>query len=412
MERRLTPPPLEIFAAPDVRRLARTLAPLALLATSAAPGCKPKGQAAPTASASGKPTSSVGASTRAPKEAPLSGERVEIPGGAFFAGSVPGDPGRVPELEPRRRKIELGPYQIDRLPYPNDPALPPLTSVTREDAKRLCAEHNGRLCTEIEWERACRGPANEEYGTGNAWDARCAKNPASCASGFEVLAMGAGLAEWTQSDVIPTEHEARRAAVRGAAASAPAPAHRCAARQALDGETKSPDLGFRCCSGAPNAAAVAEPKAEVTFRKARITTEELTKLFAQDPATRELAKDVRFFKEPDSAETVVARGNGDRKGLTFSVAPQLWNPVPGAEFLLVTGRSGETVAFVAAFYVIGDNEYRLASSFIMKNEPGPVALAFDNSLKPRLHFSTCWGCPGETGKILFRKPERAVILQP
>jgi hypothetical protein len=29
-----------------------------------------------------------------------------------------------------------------------------------------------------------------------------------------------------------------------------------------------------------------------------------------------------------------------------------------------------------------------------------------------LHFSTCWGCPGETGKILFRKPERPVILQP
>ena len=97
-------------------------------------------RASPAPSASGAPKSPASAAVRAPKEAPLSGERIEIPGRAFFAGSVPGDPGRVPELEPRRRKVELGPYQIDRLPYPNDPALPPLTSVSREDAKRLCAE--------------------------------------------------------------------------------------------------------------------------------------------------------------------------------------------------------------------------------------------------------------------------------
>jgi len=125
-----------------------------------------------------------------------------------------------------------------------------------------------------------------------------------------------------------------------------------------------------------------------------------------------LAKNITFFKDPDSAETVISRGPGDRKGFTFGTAPLLWNPVAGAELLLVSARSGENTSFVVAFHVLGEGKYRLASSFILKNEPGPVAFAYDNGLRPRLHFSSCWGCPGETGKILFRKPERAVILQP
>jgi hypothetical protein len=54
----------------------------------------------------------------------------------------------------------------------------------------------------------------------------------------------------------------------------------------------------------------------------------------------------------------------------------------------------------------------LAASFVMQNEPGPVAIAYSESIRPRLHFSSCWGCPGETGKILFRAPERVAIFQP
>lgn len=383
---------------------------LALPCVCVLAACKPKAGASTRPAPASSASSSPSATPRAPKEAPLSGERVEIPGGSFSAGSVPGEEGRVPELEPRLRKVELGPYQIDRLPYPNDPGQAPKTGVSRDEAKRLCAERGGRLCTELEWERACKGPESELFQSGGAWDARCAQNPASCASGYDVLAMGT-LLEWTAGDVA-SEGSSRRAAVRGAPLNAPPALHRCAARRALDPDQRSEDLGFRCCAGAPNAAGMVEPKLDATFKKTRIQADELAKLFARDPATEELAKDIRFFKEPDSAETVVSRGPGDRKGFTFSVAPLLWNPVAGAEFLLVTGRSGENTSFVAAFYVIGDNEYRLASSFVLRNEPGPVAFAYDAGIRPRVHFSTCWGCPGETGKILFRKPERAVILQP
>ena len=110
------------------------------------------------------------------------------------------------------------------------------------------------------------------------------------------------------------------------------------------------------------------------------------------------------------AKTCCIPGSGSL-GFNFTVAPLLWNPVPGAEFLLVSGRSGENLSFVVAFYVIGENEYRLASSFLMRNEPGPVAFAYDNSIRPRLHFSTCWGCGGEGGAIQLGADGRVHIVQ-
>ncbi len=351
------------------------------------------------------------AELRPPKQAPLSNEKIEIPTGSFKSGSVPGELGRDPELEPRLTTVELGRFHIDRLPYPNDPARPAQSGVTFDEARKLCAERGARLCTELEWERACKGPESDVYPTGKAWDERCAKEPRSCASGFEVLGMGSALGEWTAS-TLPGGESKTRAIVRGAAADAPAGDHRCAARHATPVDDESATLGFRCCSGAPNARAVPEPKAGETFRKIKLASERLTALLKSSKVTEALAADVKFFREPDAAETVVSRGPGDRKGFSFTVAPLLWNPAPGAEFLLLSARSGEDTSFVLAYYVLGDDDYSLASSFVMKDEPGPVAFAYSSDIKPRLHFSSCWGCPGETGKILFRPPEKVVILQP
>jgi hypothetical protein len=356
------------------------------------------------------PAPGVRPSAKPETAVPVSGERIDVPGGVFKAGSVPGEPGRRPEIEQRITSVELGPFRIDRLPYPDDPNAPPRTDVSRDEAERLCAERGARLCTELEWERACRGPDSRAYPTGDAWSDRCAKDPRACASGFDVLAMGT-LREWTSSDVVSSD-DTRRAAVRGAAPDAPGPSHRCAARSAEKPDERSATLGFRCCRGARNAALVTEPRAGQTFVQATITPARVATLLAADPKTARIGKDVRFFREPDAAETVVSRGPGDRKGFLFTVAPLLWNPVAGADFLVVTGRSGENTSFVAVFHVLGKDEYRLASSFVMENEVGPVALAYNGYIRPRLHWSTCWGCPGETGKILYRDPDGAVIVQP
>ena len=348
---------------------------------------------------------------RAPEHAARGGERSQIPTGAFQAGSVPGEPGRKPELEPRSMSIELGAFEIDRLPYPNDPAAPARTGVTREEAARLCAERGSRLCTELEWERACKGPESDPFPTGAAWDARCAREPNACASGFQVLGMGAALREWVKSDLAPGSGKAL-AVVRGAAANAAPELHRCAARAGVAADTSDASIGFRCCSGPPNARVLPEPTLGPAYQKRPLTSERLTALLAADPITAPLAKDVKLFREPDSAETVVSRGPGDKKGFSFTVTPLRWNPVAGSEFLIAVGRSGENTSFVVAFHVTGDDSYRLAGSFVMKNEPGPVALAYSDDIRPRLHFSTCWGCPGETGKILFRRPERVAIVAP
>ena len=387
-----------------MRRASLALLPFCL-------GCNEPGSGeAPAASATSAPPA-ASAPARRPKHEPLVDELVEISGGAFQAGSVPAEPGRVPELEPRLYEVELGPFQIDRLPYPNDPKKPPLTGVTREQAKKHCAERGARLCTELEWERACKGPESEPFASGQRFDPRCAEEPRSCASGFDVVAMGAGLREWTASDVVRPKKKPA-AAVRGAPASAPAADHRCAARRPVDPESEADDLGFRCCKGAPNAAVVREPKLGQTFEKITLTAARLEKLFAAHPKTKAIAKDVKFFREPEAAHTVVARGPGDKKGFDFTVKPLIWNPVAGSKILLVPGRSGDKTSFVVAFHVLGKDDYALAASFIMKDEAGPVAFAYSGYIRPRLHFSTCWGCPGETGKILHRDPDTVAILQP
>jgi hypothetical protein len=385
----------------------------ATLALGFLPGaCKKSVPARPQpGSASSSASGAPGSALRAPAEVARAGERGDVPTGGFRAGSAPGDPGRHPELEPRLVSIELGSYQIDRLPYPNDPGKPMLLGATRDEAQRLCADRGERLCTELEWERACKGPANDRYPTGDGWDARCGKDPTRCESGFSTLGMGAAAGEWTASDIAPGTPKSL-ASVRGAAVDAAAEDHRCAARHGYGATTKDSNLGFRCCAGPPNARMLPEPALGDAYAKVHLGPERLVELLKSDPLTAPLAKDVKFFREPDSAETVVSRGPGDRKGFSFTVAPLHWNPVPGADLLVLTGRSGENTSFVVAYFMLGDDGYKLAASFVMKNEPGPVALAYSDDIRPRLHFSTCWGCPGETGKILFRKPERIAIVEP
>lgn len=353
------------------------------------------------------------AGSASPRHAPLVGERVEVPTGAFEAGSMPGTEGRKPQIEQLATTVDLGPFQIDRLPFPNDPARAPLTNVTRSEAITHCASQGARLCTELEWERACKGPKSELFSTGERFELACLKEVSACASGFDVLGMGLSLREFTASDVVSDgTGPARGASVRGANAAAPKMNHRCAHREAVDENERAEDLGFRCCHGAPNAARVEEPHQLAVFERAKLDAPAVTALLATHPRTAPLAKDFAFFREPEAAETVVSRGPGDKQGLRFTVAPLYWSPVAGTRYLLIVGRSGKDTSAVLAYYVIREGNYRLAASFIMQSEPGPVALAYHESIRPRLFFSTCWKCPGETGKVLYREPDTIAIVQP
>lgn len=331
--------------------------------------------------------------------------RARIPAGTFTAGSEPGRWERQPELEPLLEPVALGEVEIDILPYPGG-SEPPLLGASHDEAGRLCHARDGRLCTELEWERACKGPESLPFANGAELDPRC--RTSSCASGFGVRGLGF-LREWTASEL-----EGRSEAnviLRGARSNEPTALHRCAHRSAA-APLGAGDIGFRCCYGPAHPARVASPVPGATYEKLDLPLTDLATLLRRSPVTRELAENLSYFSEPKAVETVLGRGPGDSQGFLFTATPLLWRPVPGVTFLVIVARSGADTSFVAVYHAWGDGQRNLESSFIMLGEPGPVVLAYNGYIRPRLHFSSCWGCPGETGKILYRDQDHAVILQP
>lgn len=337
---------------------------------------------------------------------PAKGSRVAIETGIFHAGTPPGLFARVPELEPPLSEIELGPFQIDVLPYPGDPDVAPLRVESAQQAASSCAEREGRLCTELEWERACKGDKSQPFSSGKEW--RC-DGALGCPSSFGVHGLGTQR-EWTASHFGTGTQYQGKPVMRGADADASIDAHRCAHRGvgSIDGKA-----AFRCCYGPPNGIKVVEATREAVFKKHPLTKEKLGELLKSHPRTEALAKEeLVLFPDPEAARTVIDRGPGDRMGFDFTATPLLWSPVPGARFLAVSGRAGKNEAFVLVYHALGNDRFELASSFLMHDEAGPVVFAYSEGIEPRFHFSTCWGCPGDTGKVLYREPDRAVVLQP
>ena len=94
---------------------------------------------------------------------------VLIPGGAAtLGGERPRGGLRGPTA------VTLPAYCIDTYEYPNEAGQRPRAHVTWPEANALCTEAGKRLCSENEWERACRGPENHRSSYGDTRDAtRC-----------------------------------------------------------------------------------------------------------------------------------------------------------------------------------------------------------------------------------------------
>ncbi len=182
---------------------------------------------------------------------------VYIPAGRFLFGSAPDDPLRS-FGEKRLTPIRVKAYCIDRYEYPGRMRRPK-TNVSFYQAQKICRSLGKRLCTEYEWEKACKGRANFRFPYGNSFDPnRCNTRAGSrnrkvtlsgkfkgCRSPYGVYDMSGNVAEWTSS---PFRPGSRNKTIRGGAANRPDWDVRCASRGSLPPNRKKSTVGFRCCA--------------------------------------------------------------------------------------------------------------------------------------------------------------------
>ena len=246
---------------------------LALVLGLFAAGCGRKGAAAdaPLASGSAAKKSSILPPTAPP--VPRQG-MVFIPSGALVVGTPSDRYPRLADEEVAGEQVIVSGFYVDLYPYPNEEGAIPLTNVTRDEGAKLCEERSKRLCSELEWERACKGPDNHTYeygdryradvcGTGSAPLLRPSGLRVGCRSDFGVWDLHGASWEWTASGF-------RRGTsgdlftVRGGNAPAGELAGRCANAMGRPTDLRAPSIGFRCCAGTS-----ITPDVELSIRHAR-----------------------------------------------------------------------------------------------------------------------------------------------
>jgi hypothetical protein len=339
------------------------------------------------------------------------GDRVDVRAGTLRAGSLPGTLERRPSVEADLIGVEIPAFSIDRLPYPNDPARPPMLVQSRREAAAVCEREGRRLCGELEWERACKGDGASDFATGDTLDiARCGNDPNACASPFGVLELGIRSLEWTASDAAePLARLDRTVVVRGALASDPMSQHRCASRQARAPE--GGPLAFRCCGGPANEIAYPDVGTRRIFRALEIDDARAREILASVPELSTYAPNFRVYGI-EHALAALARGGATQENMTWELAPGpfAWSPSVGEEVFILAGSSGDA-ALIAAIYPLADGTFLHAASFVFADEAAPLAILRSRGSRRELLWSACWGCSGEGGAVRFDESSRIVIAQ-
>jgi hypothetical protein len=259
-----------------------------------------------------------------------------IPAGTFKAGTPKNKIPRIADEEMPGTDESMNAFYIDALPYPNEVGAIPTSNVSREEAEQMCATKGKRLCTELEWERACKGAdsatyeygddyAQEKCGTGVVID-EAARRPTgdriACKSSFGVREMHGGPWEWTSS-AWGRGHERRGdhtddlGVLRGGNALAGELVGRCANAIGRTPSTKSPTMGFRCCKGDTNPA-----KVELSNASQGRALEPQLK-----PDSARIGKSARAIPNVELPDT----------GKFFITSSWTWRPVPNESLTLASG---------------------------------------------------------------------------
>lgn len=257
--------------------------------------------------ASVEPIASLGLDSEAP---PLRG-MIHIPGGALVAGSPANSFPRIADEEMPGLQVILKGFYIDAFAHPNEEGAIPLTNVTQEEAQTLCEQRDKRLCSELEWERACKGPENKNYEYGDVYRAETCGTGArpmlapsglrvGCKSDFGVHDLHGGVWEWTSSPW-GRGTEGGVVTIRGGNGLQGPLVGRCTNGKPMHPTKKSGTTGFRCCAGERNSAEVV---LDVVGRKGleskdRLDHALMQRLVAVMPAEadQDLGKDAKFVPD-------------------------------------------------------------------------------------------------------------------
>ena len=188
---------------------------------------------------------------------------VWIPPGVLISGTPEGILPRVADEEMAGEQVVMHGFYVDVFPYPNEAGAIPTTSVSQAEAKDLCQAQNKRLCTELELERACKGPSNTVYEYGDAYKpAACGTAVArslipngfntACVSAFGVHDLHGSAWSWTASQWKRDPGKTGLFAARGGDGTPGELISRCANGRGVKGDARREDIGARCCAGEPN----------------------------------------------------------------------------------------------------------------------------------------------------------------
>ncbi|MEM9696346.1 MAG: SUMF1/EgtB/PvdO family nonheme iron enzyme, partial [Myxococcota bacterium] len=217
-----------------------------------------------------KPSATPSASVTATATATAAslGPAVDIPAGTFRAGSKCMDLPRSRRHELEFEEVSMGAFSMDKYPYPNEPGQPAKLDVTWFEAKELCEARGQRLCTEMEWERACKGEKSSTYPWGPSFKKGVCDGQLdhligqreTCESAYGMSDVIGLALEWTASDWKRGTSDGHKV-VRGAREKVVSwLSARCTHSRKRDPNLTYDNVGFRCCRGPVNAAEVVIPQ--------------------------------------------------------------------------------------------------------------------------------------------------------
>jgi formylglycine-generating enzyme len=188
---------------------------------------------------------------------------VWVPPGVLIAGTPPDKIPRVADEEMAGEQVVMRGFYVDIYPYPNEVGAIPTTNITHAEGADLCAAQQKRLCSELELERACKGPSNTVYEYGDAYKpSACATHVAraltpngvnsACQSVFGVHDLHGGVWSWTSSQWKRDPKKSNLTTIRGGNGVLGELMSRCANGKGVRPDKKREDIGVRCCAGEAN----------------------------------------------------------------------------------------------------------------------------------------------------------------